>query len=204
MCIKCDSYLGLFDGIHQCGIFRDQCMRIRSFLGSDYRDCHVNLPHIIRRTCPRLRSSCGCHLFLYEDGNKTRKNAENIRVSKTTKNIFILLYFHNFSMIYRQIGPAVFNGGFSTFLAFILLAFSDSYVFLTFVKMFGMVVVFGLFHGLIFLPVLLSLIGPAGSPDEDCESSIESPVVVSKDENGSNNRCNSPINSLSLPDVEKR
>jgi len=103
-----------------------------------------------------------------------------------------------------QIGPAVFNGGFSTFLAFILLAFSDSYVFLTFVKMFGMVVVFGLFHGLIFLPVLLSLIGPAGSPDEDCESSIESPVVVSKDENGSNNRCNSPINSLSLPDVEKR
>ena len=60
-------------------------MRIRSFLGSDYRDCHVNLPHIIRWTCPRLRSSCGCHLFLYEDGNKTRKNAENIRVSTKRK-----------------------------------------------------------------------------------------------------------------------
>ena len=66
--------------------------------------------------------------------------------------------------------------------------------------MFGMVVVFGLFHGLIFLPVLLSLIGPAGPPDEDSEFSIESPVVVSK-EDGSNNRCNSPIDS---PDVEKR
>ena len=31
-------------------------------------------------------------------------------------------------------GPAVFNGGFSTFLAFILVAFSDSYVFTTFFK----------------------------------------------------------------------
>ncbi len=29
-------------------------------------------------------------------------------------------------------GPAVLNGGLSTFLAFFLLAFSDSYVFLTF------------------------------------------------------------------------
>ena len=32
------------------------------------------------------------------------------------------------------IGTAVFNGGFSTFLAFLLMAFSDSYVFLTFFK----------------------------------------------------------------------
>jgi hypothetical protein len=31
-------------------------------------------------------------------------------------------------------GPAVFNGGLSTFLAFILVAFSDSYVFITFFK----------------------------------------------------------------------
>ena len=31
-------------------------------------------------------------------------------------------------------GPAVFNGGLSTFLAFILVAFSDSYVFQTFFK----------------------------------------------------------------------
>ena len=67
--------------------------------------------------------------------------------------------------------------------------------------MFGMVVVFGLFHGLIFLPVLLSLIGPAGPPDEDSEMSIESPVVVSKED--VSNRSNSPINAVS-PDVEKR
>jgi len=60
----------------------------------------------------------------------------------------------------NNIGTAVFNGGFSTLLAFVLVAFSDSYVFLTFFKMFACVVVFGLFHGLFVLPALLSLIGP--------------------------------------------
>jgi hypothetical protein len=34
----------------------------------------------------------------------------------------------------RNIGPAVLNGGFSTFLAFVLLAGSKSHVFLTFYK----------------------------------------------------------------------
>lgn len=33
-----------------------------------------------------------------------------------------------------SIGPAVFNGGFSTFLAFVLLSLSKSYVFHTFFK----------------------------------------------------------------------
>ncbi|CAL4124394.1 unnamed protein product [Meganyctiphanes norvegica] len=59
------------------------------------------------------------------------------------------------------IGPAVLNGGFSTFIAFIFLANSDSHVFITFFKVFFGVCLYGLFHGLVFLPVLLSLIGPA-------------------------------------------
>ena len=37
-------------------------------------------------------------------------------------------------LCYRQIGSAVLNGGFSTFLAFFLLAFSDAYAFNTFFK----------------------------------------------------------------------
>ena len=56
--------------------------------------------------------------------------------------------------------PAVFNGGFSTFLAFSLLMTSKSFIFKLFFKIFFLVVFFGMFHGLIFLPVLLSLIGP--------------------------------------------
>ncbi|XP_012258315.2 patched domain-containing protein 3-like [Athalia rosae] len=64
------------------------------------------------------------------------------------------------------IGPAVFNGGLSTFLAFVLLGASESYLFSTFFKLFTCVVVFGLFHGLFFLPVILSLFGPREAKTE--------------------------------------
>ena len=60
-----------------------------------------------------------------------------------------------------RVGPAVFNGGLSTLLAFILLSTSRSYVFLSFFKIFLLICVFGLFHGLVVLPVLLSSLGPA-------------------------------------------
>ena len=79
------------------------------------------------------------HRFLNEQGSN------NERVIATLQNI----------------GPAVFNGGFSTFLAFILLAGSKSHVFSSFFKIFFLVVSFGLYHGLVFLPVILSLMGPA-------------------------------------------
>ena len=74
----------------------------------------------------------------------------------------------------ENIGPAVLNGGISTFLAFVILAFSKTYVFQTFFKMFGMVVIFGLFNGLIFLPVLLSLIGPNSAQNFSEEHLYES------------------------------
>ncbi|TRY73596.1 hypothetical protein TCAL_03344, partial [Tigriopus californicus] len=60
----------------------------------------------------------------------------------------------------HDIGAAVLNGGISTFIALILLVASDSHVFSSFFRIFLLVVLFGLFHGLIFLPILLSLIGP--------------------------------------------
>ena len=59
-----------------------------------------------------------------------------------------------------NIGPAVLNGGVSTFIAFILLVSGDSHVFSSFFKIFFLVVVFGLFHGLVLLPVVLRLVGP--------------------------------------------
>ena len=72
-----------------------------------------------------------------------------------------------------EIGPAVFNGGFSTFLAFSILMISKSYVFKVFFKIFFLVVVFGLYYGLIFLPVILSLVGPpAMAPARSALNSI--------------------------------
>jgi len=57
-----------------------------------------------------------------------------------------------------KIGPAVLYGGLSTMLATVLLAFSDYYLFTAFFKVFLLVVTFGLFHGLVFLPVLLCVL----------------------------------------------
>ena len=59
-----------------------------------------------------------------------------------------------------KIGPAVLNGGLSTLLAFILLSASESYVCLSFFKIFFLICIFGLFNGLIALPVILSVCGP--------------------------------------------
>jgi len=65
------------------------------------------------------------------------------------------------------IAPAVLNGGFSTFLAVALLVFSDVYVFVSFFKIFFLVVFFGLYNGLVFLPVLLTLVGPKSENKQD-------------------------------------
>jgi len=64
-----------------------------------------------------------------------------------------------------EMGVSVMNGGFSTFLAVVVLAGSSSYIFSVFFKVFFLSVIFGLSHGLIFLPVVLSLIGPEPHPD---------------------------------------
>ena len=66
-----------------------------------------------------------------------------------------------------EMGPAVFNGGLSTLLAFILLATSKSYVFMSFFKIFFLICIFGLFHGLIALPVLLALLGPIDNTEKN-------------------------------------
>ncbi|XP_076391692.1 patched domain-containing protein 3 isoform X1 [Megachile rotundata] len=106
------------------------------------------------------------------------------------------------------IGPAVFNGGLSTFLAFVLLGTSEAYIFSTFFKvlqeyyfcylfifrntyeismfqLFTCVVIFGLFHGLLFLPTILSLAGPS-----ERSSKVKKKEVVVSDHNG---YCNVPL-----------
>ncbi|CEL93643.1 unnamed protein product [Vitrella brassicaformis CCMP3155] len=57
-------------------------------------------------------------------------------------------------------GVSIANGGMSTLLATLPLAGAPAYVFRVYFKMMFMSVVFGVLHGLLFLPVLLSLIGP--------------------------------------------
>ena len=70
------------------------------------------------------------------------------------------MYIFRIQNTLLQVGPAVFYGGLSTLLATVLLAGSDYYLFVAFFKVFFLVVVFGLFHGLVFLPVILCTVGP--------------------------------------------
>ncbi|XP_043686569.1 NPC1-like intracellular cholesterol transporter 1 isoform X1 [Vespula pensylvanica] len=60
----------------------------------------------------------------------------------------------------KHIGAAVAYGAGSTLLALSMLAFSDAYVFRAFFKIFFLVILFGLWHGLFLLPVVLSTVGP--------------------------------------------
>eukprot|EP00095_Tigriopus_kingsejongensis_P003657 maker-scaffold11_size778918-snap-gene-1.12 protein:Tk03657 transcript:maker-scaffold11_size778918-snap-gene-1.12-mRNA-1 annotation:"hypothetical protein DAPPUDRAFT_306990" len=73
----------------------------------------------------------------------------------------------------RKIGPAVFNGGISTLIAVLMLMNSKSHVFISYFKVFFLMIVFGLFHGLLFLPVVLSLLG--SKPYKIADTSNEKP-----------------------------
>ena len=96
------------------------------------------------------------------------------------------------------IGPAVFNGGVTTLLALVLLGASTSHVFVTFFKVFVLTVLFGLFHGPVLFPVILSMIGQASHSAADNEShSVRSiSTTISPTDSGNSSPTNS---SNSIP-----
>ncbi|VVD03098.1 patched domain-containing protein 3-like [Leptidea sinapis] len=77
-----------------------------------------------------------------------------------------------------SIGTAVLLGGGSTLLSLSLLSMSKAYTFQSFFKIFLLVILFGLFSGLLFLPVVLSLIGPAGHKKSDENNAIPEAVEL--------------------------
>lgn len=80
-----------------------------------------------------------------------------------------------------SIGSAVLWGGGSTFLSLSLLSMSKAYTFQSFFKIFFLVIIFGLFNGLLFLPVVLALVGPSAyKPKEKKEFSFETVELNSK------------------------
>lgn len=81
-------------------------------------------------------------------------------------------------MALQNVGPAVLNGGVSTFLAMVLLAASKSYVFTVFFKVLTLVIFFGLFHGLVFFPALLGLLGPSAYSHDGNQENNDKPNVT--------------------------
>ena len=71
------------------------------------------------------------------------------------------------------LGMPIVQGALSTILGMVVLSASGSYVFRTFFKVIFLVMLLGAVHGLIFLPVLLSLVGPKGSGHEPTASMVK-------------------------------
>jgi predicted RND superfamily exporter protein len=86
-----------------------------------------------------------------------------------------------------SVGGGVLNGGVSTFLAVVVLAFAESFIFKIFFKQFFCIIVLGLAHGLILLPVLLTWVGPepyalladADEKSNDVEKGVQTGTAVS-------------------------
>ena len=96
-----------------------------------------------------------------------------------------------------SISPAIIHGGISTFLAVIPIGgFSQSHATITFFRMVSLTVLFGLYHGLLFLPVLLTFFGADTSDNEDIGTEVNSKRTsehqngdVNKSCNGTDNPC---------------
>ena len=71
------------------------------------------------------------------------------------------------------VGLSVFCGGFSTFLAFLAMVGSENRVFFTASTIILSMAAFGLFHGLVVLPIILSLLGTDSYRIRGGEESIE-------------------------------
>ncbi|XP_064096527.1 patched domain-containing protein 3-like [Macrobrachium nipponense] len=98
------------------------------------------------------------------------------------------------------VGSAVLQGGVSTLLAFVMLAWSSSHVFVTFFKVFTAASVLGLYYGLVFLPVTLSFVGPA--PYRDTTPADSDPATGKKmDMNNVTKESKDSSNLEYLPDM---
>lgn len=76
-----------------------------------------------------------------------------------------------------SLGLPIFQGSVSTILGIVALAFAPSYVFVTFFKTVFLVMLFGATHGVLLLPVLLSLTDFFRSSDRPRKSSTNRPPL---------------------------
>ena len=70
------------------------------------------------------------------------------------------------------LGLPILQGAISTSLGVLGLAFTSSYIFETFFKMTSLAVALGVLHGIVFLPVLLSIMGPGVCKKDGKENNV--------------------------------
>ena len=75
---------------------------------------------------------------------------------------------------FTNIGNSVFHGAFSTFLAIVTISASSNYIFRAFFKQWFAIIIFGMLHGFVLLPVILSFIGPLKRADKGLPLDVKS------------------------------
>ena len=99
------------------------------------------------------------------------------------------------------LGIPILQGAFSTILGVLGLAFAPSYIFVTFFKMIFLVIMLGAFHGMILLPVLLSIMGPGSCSSQAGSSHADTRGSVSKSTRSSG--LSTPtLNAISYRDMK--
>ena len=102
-----------------------------------------------------------------------------------------------------SISPAVMHGGISTFLAVIPIgAFTQSHASITFFRMVSLTVLFGLYHGLLFLPVLLTFFGADTTETEDIQMEVNPKSTSDQPWNDQSAEVNNSCNGTDNPSYE--
>jgi len=85
----------------------------------------------------------------------------------------------------RASGAPIFNGAVSSILGIVMLAFAKSYIFQSFFQVMLLVILFGICHAVLFLPSVLSFIGPnKNKADEESGSRGVSPFPATNPTKG--------------------
>ena len=63
-------------------------------------------------------------------------------------------------MALQKMGSSVFHGGFSTFIAIVVVSPSKSYIFIVFFRLWFSIILFGMANGFMLLTMILAFIGP--------------------------------------------
>ena len=95
-----------------------------------------------------------------------------------------------------SISPAVVHGGVSTFLAVIPIgAFSNSHASITFFRTVSFTVLFGLYHGILFLPVVFTFLGADNADDEEIQMDTNTKSTSEQTRNHQSGEVNKSFNS---------
>ncbi len=88
-------------------------------------------------------------------------------------------------MALSKMGSSVFHGGFSTFASISVIGTATNYIFIVFYRLWFGIILFGMANGFLFLPVVLSFIGPIETVEEHDDDQVETKEQIEySDEEG--------------------